>query len=65
MQSNTEKATCSGILSSVISLSMVVGSLLGGVIAQLFGYTATMYVATALTLIALVFFRVGAERTPN
>jgi MFS family permease len=62
MQCNPEKATCSGILSAVISLSMVLGSLLGGVIAQLFDYKATMYVATALTLIGLVFFKVGTER---
>lgn len=65
MQCNTEKATCSGILSSVVSLSMVIGSLLGGVIAQFFGYTATMYAAAALTLVGLIFFRVGAERKPN
>lgn len=65
MQCNTEKATCSGILNSVISLSMVIGSILGGIVAQLFGYTATMYVATVLTLFGLIIFRVGAERKPN
>jgi DHA1 family multidrug resistance protein-like MFS transporter len=65
MQRNTEKATCSGILSSVASLSMVLGSILGGIIAQFFDYKATMYVATILTLIAFVFFRVGSERNKH
>lgn len=65
MQCNTEKATCSGILSSVTSLSMVIGSILGGVIAQFFGFRATMYVATALTLMGLIFFRVGSERNKH
>jgi MFS family permease len=62
MQRNTEKATCTGILSAVVSLAMVVGSLMGGIIAQLFDYRATMYVATILTLIGLVFFWIGAEK---
>lgn len=65
MQCNMEKATCSGILSSVVSLSMVVDSLLGGIIAQFFGYTATMYVATALTLVGLIFFRIGTGKNSH
>lgn len=62
MQCNMEKATCTGILSAVVSLSMVVGSLTGGIIAQLFGYRATMDVATVLTLIGLVFFWIGRRK---
>jgi len=62
MRHNVEKATCSGILSSMHSLSMVGGSILGGVIAQLFGYVATMYVAAILTIAGYVCFQIGSRK---
>jgi len=62
MRHNVEKATCSGILSSMHSLSMVGGSILGGVIAQLFGYVATMYVAAMLTIAGYVCFQIGSRK---
>ena len=43
MSHNVENSTSSGILGSLISLSMVLGSLLGGALWGLFGYRATMY----------------------
>lgn len=48
MKHNVEKATCTGMLSSVISLAAVFGALLGGGVSQLLGFKATMYVAAAL-----------------
>jgi len=60
MKNNVEKATSSGILSSVISISQVFGALTGGVIAQLFGiFRATMYLAAIMTVVGLVLFSVG------
>jgi len=60
MKNNVEKATSSGILSSVIHISQVFGALTGGVISQLFGkFEATMYLATIMTAIGLVLFSVG------
>jgi MFS family permease len=63
MKRNVEKATSTGILSSVISLAAVFGSLIGGVIAQFFGFTATMYTAAALTAVGFMLNRIGMRKT--
>lgn len=63
MKNNVEKATSTGILSSVISLAAVFGSLIGGVIAQLFGFTATMYTAALLTAVGFLLNRIGMRKT--
>jgi len=62
MRHNVEKATSSGILSSMLSLAIVGGSLLGGLVAQLFDYRATMYVAAAFSIAGLLIFRLGTEK---
>jgi len=60
MKNNVEKATSSGILSSVINISQVFGALIGGAISQLFGnFRATMYLATVMTVIGFILFSVG------
>jgi len=60
MKNNVEKATSSGILSSVINISQVFGALIGGAIAQPFSdFKATMYLATTMTVIGFVLFSVG------
>jgi MFS family permease len=65
IRNNVEKATSSGILTSVISLSTVLGSILGGIVSQLFGYVATMYVAAIFAATGLVLYRIhrSNERT--
>ena len=65
MKNNVEKATSTGILSSVISLAAVFGSLIGGVIAQFFGFTATMYTAAILTAVGFVLNRIGMRKPSN
>jgi len=62
MKHNVEKATSTGILSSVVSLAAVFGSLIGGVIAQSFGFTATMYAAAVLTAVGFVLNRIGMRK---
>lgn len=61
MKYNVEKATCSGILSSLISLAGVFGALLGGVVSDLFGFEYTMYVAAAITAAGFVLFRISVK----
>ena len=52
------------MLSSVIILAIVFGSLMGGAISQLFGFKAIMCAGVALTAIGFCFFRVGIRRKP-
>jgi len=63
MKHNVEKATSTGLLSSVVSLAAVFGSLIGGIIAYFFGFTATMYAATILTTIGFVLNRIGMRKS--
>jgi MFS family permease len=62
MEHNIERATCIGMLSSVINLAVVFGALIGGAISQFLGFKATMYAAAALTAIGFCFFRAGIGR---
>jgi len=63
MKYNVERATSSGILSSVINISQVFGALLGGAISLLFNnFRATMYLAAILTVIGFGFFRASNRK---
>jgi MFS family permease len=59
---NDEKATCTGVLNSVLNLSIVFGSLLGGIVSQVSNYVTTMYVAAFVTLVGYVLFETGVRR---
>jgi MFS family permease len=61
VEHNSEKATCTGVLNSVLNLSIVFGSLLGGIVSQLSGYVTTMYVGAAITLVGYVLFETGVR----
>ena len=62
MRRNVEKATCTGMLDSVISLAAVAGALIGGIISELFDFRATMYVAAALAATGFCLFRIGVGK---
>ena len=62
MRRNVEKATCTGMLTSVISLAAVAGALIGGIISELFDFRTTMYTAAALAAIGFCLFRTGVGR---
>lgn len=62
MENNIEKATSTGVLNSASNLSVVFGSLLGGIVSELFGYPAIMYVAAILTLLGYVIFKIGVRK---
>jgi len=66
MKHNIERATSTGILSSVVSLAAVFGSLIGGMIAQIFqDYKATMYTAAVLTAVGFVLNRIGMRKSSS
>jgi predicted MFS family arabinose efflux permease len=62
LKHNVERATSSGILNSVINISQVFGALIGGAIALLFDFRATMYLAAVLTVVGFGFFRAGNKK---
>jgi MFS family permease len=67
MEHNVERATATGLLNASMNLSNVAGPLAGGFIAATAGFRATMYFATAMTLVAFALFlmlRPRAERQP-
>jgi len=59
---NVEKATCTGMLSSVISLAAVAGAIIGGTISELFGFRATIYTAATLAATGFCLFRTGTRK---
>jgi len=65
MRRNVEKATCTGMLSSVISLAAVSGALIGGIISEFFDFRATMYTAAALAASGFCLFRVGTRKVSS
>jgi len=62
VKNNVEKATSTGILSSVINVSQVFGAIIGGAVSQLFSFRATMYVAATLTIAGFGLFGLGRKR---
>ncbi len=62
MRHNVEKSTSGGILGALMSLAMVFGALIGGGLSAIFGYRATMYTATGLTLVGFLLFRLSERK---
>jgi len=56
MERNDEKGTAAGLLQSALSISAILGALLGGVAAEVYGYHGCMYLATVIALAGLVIF---------
>lgn len=54
LEKNVERNSAAGFLNSTIYLSTIIGSLLGGVIAENFGYTTCFYFGAILCFLALV-----------
>lgn len=64
-ESGIERGTSVGLLNLTLSLSTVVGPLIGGVISQIWGYRHTMLFALFMTLAGLVFFILYLRYTKN
>ncbi len=56
MDKNEEKATVTGLLSSSISLSGILGPLLGGFAAAALGFRGVMLIASGMAVVAFVIF---------
>jgi MFS family permease len=63
MDRNQEKATASGILSSTMSISGVIGPILGGVSAEIVGFKGTIWIAIVMSIIALCIFTYDLKRS--
>jgi len=62
---NVERSTASGLLNASMSLSNVAGPLLGGLIAHHYGFHATMFAGSAVTVFALALYLIiDRPRTP-
>lgn len=56
MDRNKEKATVTGLLSSTMSMSGILGPVFGGIAATAVGFKGTIAIATVMSLIALTIF---------
>ena len=54
---NVEKATVTGLFESVISLSSIIGPLIGAFVVSFGGYRATMFLASTLAFTGFLMFR--------
>ncbi|MCK4478205.1 MFS transporter [Candidatus Bathyarchaeota archaeon] len=57
MDRNVEKATVSGLLDSVLSLSCIIGPLIATFVITTGGYRTTMYLASILAFISFLLFK--------
>ena len=67
MARNTERATATGFLHSMLSMSSILGALIGGTIIQMTGnYLAPMYLASVLAFVSLgVYFALLRGKSVN
>jgi len=56
MERNDEKGTSAGLLQSALSMSAIIGALVGGIAAQIYGYHGCMYIATGMGILGLIIF---------
>ena len=63
MDRNEEKATASGLLSSTMSVSGIIGPVLGGLAATAFGFKGTIVIATLMSIAALGIFLYALDRS--
>ena len=63
MDKNKEKATASGVLSSTMSISGIIGPIIGGVAVTAFEFKGTIFIAMAMSVIALAIFLFELRRS--
>lgn len=63
MDRNEEKATASGLLSSTMSISGIIGPVLGGLAVTAFDFKGTIIIATLMTVVALGMFFYALDRS--
>jgi len=60
---NVERGTSAGLLQSSISISAIMGAMIGGAITYVFGYQGSMFTAAGMALLALCIFILGDRWT--
>ena len=63
MDRNEEKATSSGLLSSTMSVSGIIGPVLGGLAATAYDFKGTIIIATLMSVVALGMFLYALNRS--
>ena len=63
MDRNREKATASGVLSSTMSISGIIGPVIGGVAVTIFQFKGTIFIAMAMSVVALAIFLAEMKRS--
>lgn len=63
MDRNEEKATVSGLLSSTMSISGIIGPVLGGLAWTVFDFKGTIVIATVMAIFALAIFIYALSRS--
>lgn len=63
MDKNEEKATVSGLLNSTLSISGIIGPVLGGIAATLFDFKGAIIIATIMATVALGIFLFALSRS--
>jgi len=63
MDKNQEKATASGVLSSTMSISGIIGPVIGGVAVTMFQFKGTIFIAMAMSVAALLIFLFEMRRS--
>lgn len=59
MERNEERGTSSGLLQSFLSISAIIGALVGGITVFAIGYHGSMFIATCLAIIGFLIFLLG------
>ncbi|QLH74108.1 MAG: MFS transporter [Methanomassiliicoccales archaeon] len=62
MERNDEKGTSAGLLQSSLSISAIIGAMVGGAASYVLGYHGAMYIATIMAIIGLVIFFISHKR---
>jgi MFS family permease len=62
MRRNIERGTSAGLLQSTISVSAIMGSLIGGMVSFTYGYHGSMLMAVGMALLAAIVFLWGDKR---
>ena len=61
MNGNREKATAGSLLEAIISSAIVLGSILGGVVAEYYGLRSVMLASFSLNIIAFAIIAIGSR----
>ncbi|MDP2840993.1 MAG: MFS transporter, partial [Candidatus Methanoperedens sp.] len=65
IRNNEDKGTAAGLLNSSIALASIIGSILGGIILEHFGFRAVMASGTIFAVLGYIVVRFNTSGTPQ